>query len=1006
MKKLTKLLTLAIASGGLVLGLAGKQAKESKADDYESYIKVDAGLFTNWTDDAGSFGDQNSTFWGENYSFQAVDTFYRGESKESWTGTLTTRSWKQKEQYIYFQFGGARNFDVTGDPVHLNIHYGNYQYSFYNDTFRENRMLMRYFKIPDAAYNDLLSKGSDFDMYIEIVDYQVEGYGFANFGYLNVNQTEEQVSNALRWYVNHLNRDNRAEEVEMRKLIVDNYLLNDGLKALFLKPVDDISDSFDSNADFVNHWYFDYHYAREMNWDFHVDRAIGHDSYRPDAPTNMPFNNENGFFRGWFENDELGGFVGGDASFYRFVSRPFVLSGTGLVSIKMAGTASLHVIDAETRQDLVWANLLSYSSEGDQVNLATSGFNTVTMVRHIINLEAYLGRKIQLAIADVSSDGWSALYVDELVTNYETYPAFKVDTFTQVNESGIFNAYRTDKYINSSLFNDESNPTGLRMVLESSINQENDNAILNHEDNSPAKEAYEFLESYYSSLRAPGNKFDYFEASDEVRNDVVAAYTSLGEEAKAIVDKSTDIIYNGTFSNEWWNNKVDTSSTVGKEIAVLMAAEVYSISFVANGGSGEMASVSREDGSVYALPECGFTAPEGKQFAGWTVNDDVTLRAPGYEITINDDVTLTAQWEEVSSVYTYSVIFNGNGATSGTMDPDTFTSSEYSYDYVLPECRFEREGYEFKGWALTEQGLIKFQPGQTKNIQNGETTFFAIWAEQLTITFDANGGTGSMEALELEEGSKYTLPECGFTAPEGYEFAGWKVGNDVTLKQPGEEITINGDVTIVAQWSLIPIPTYTVTFNGNGGSGSMDPVTKEEGSVYVLPQCKFNAPKGYEFAGWTVGSDDTLRQPGEEITIVGDVEIRAEWKLLPIVYYTVSFDANGGTGSMASQSIESGKQFTLPACSFVAPEGYEFDYWIISSVKYQPGEKITVVGETVIKASWKKVEQEEPKEEEQPEEEEHEEESKSFLDKLVEFFQNFFKKIAEFFENLFKNSAK
>ena len=927
MKKLTKLLALAIASGDLVLGLAGKQAKESKADDYESYIKVDAGLFTNWTDDAGSFGDQNSTFWGENYSFQAVDTFYRGESKEGWTGTLTTRSWKQKEQYIYFQFGGARNYDVTGDPVHLNIHYGNYQYSFYNDTFRENRMLMRYFKIPDAAYNDLLSKGSDFDMFIEIVDYQVEGYGFANFGYLNVNQTEEQVSNALRWYVNHLNRDSRGEEVEMRKLIVDNYLLNDGLKALFLKPVDDISDSFDSNADFENHWYFDYHYAREMNWDFHVDRAIGHDSYRPEASTNMPFNNENGFFRGWFENDDLGGFVGGDASFYRFVSRPFVLSGTGLVSIKMAGTASLHVIDAETRQDLVWANLLSYSTEGDQVNLATSGFNTVTMVRHIINLEAYLGRTIQLAIADVSSGGWSALYVDELVTNYETYPAFKVDTFTQVNESGTFNAYRTDKYINSSLFNDESNPTGLRMVLESSINQENDNAILNHEDNSPAKETYEFLESYYSSLRAPSNKFDYFEASDEVRNNVVSAYISLSEEAKAIVDKSTDIIYNGTFSDEWWNNKVDTSSTVGKEIAVLMAAEVYSISFVANGGSGEMTSVSREDGSVYALPECGFTAPEGKQFAGWTVNDEVTLRAPGYEITIDGDVTLTAQWEDIPVVYH-------------------------------------------------------------------------------SVTFDCNGGTGSMKALELEEGSKYTLPECGFSAPDGYGFAGWKVGNDASLKQPGEEITINGDVTIVAQWSLIPIPTYTVTFNGNGGSGSMDPVTKEEGSAYVLPQCRFNALKGYEFAGWTVGSDDTLRQPGEEITIVEDVEIKAEWKLLPIVYYTVSFDANGGSGSMDSQTIESGKQFTLPACSFVAPEGYEFDYWVISSVKYQPGEKITVVGETLIKASWKKIKQEEPKEEEQPDEEEHEEESKSFLDKLVEFFQNFFKKIAEFFENLFKSSAK
>ena len=153
MKKIVSLLGLSLATGALVLGGVSKhQAEETKATDYESYIKVDSGFFTDWTDNAGSIGDQNSTFWDENYHFQAVDSFYRGESKEGWTGTLTSRKWKQHTQYIYFQFGGAQNTDITGDPVHLNIHYGSYQYPFYNDTFVENPMLMRYFKIPDAAF--------------------------------------------------------------------------------------------------------------------------------------------------------------------------------------------------------------------------------------------------------------------------------------------------------------------------------------------------------------------------------------------------------------------------------------------------------------------------------------------------------------------------------------------------------------------------------------------------------------------------------------------------------------------------------------------------------------------------------------------------------------------------------------------------------------------------------------------------------------------------------------
>ena len=122
MKKLLSLFGLVVAVGALSVSNAiNKKVEETKAIDYESYIRTDSSFFTNWTDAAGGFGDRNSTFWGENYHFQAVDTFYRGELAEGWTGTLTSRTWKQHTQYIYFQFGGARNFDVTGDPVHLNI---------------------------------------------------------------------------------------------------------------------------------------------------------------------------------------------------------------------------------------------------------------------------------------------------------------------------------------------------------------------------------------------------------------------------------------------------------------------------------------------------------------------------------------------------------------------------------------------------------------------------------------------------------------------------------------------------------------------------------------------------------------------------------------------------------------------------------------------------------------------------------------------------------------------
>ena len=980
MKLIKKILTLGLGLtlvGGALVGISTKKvAKEAKAD-YESYIPVNRELFEVWDDNAGDFGDENSTFWGENYSFQAMGPFFRGERNEGWTGTLKTRTWKQHTQYIYFQLGGANN-NVDYTPVHLKIYYGNEGWFqlFYNDTFVENEMLMRSFKIPDNAYNALKAKGDDFDMYIEIVDTQTSSFGFANFGYLNVNQTADSTGDALRWYINHLNRDDREYSVNKRKQILENYYLNGSLRELFLKPYNDISDSFDSNQDFVNHWYFDYHYAEYMNWDFHVDRAIGFDSYRPEESTNIPFNNENGFFRGWYENELLGGFVGGDASRYRFRSRAFTVSGTGLISIKMAGTASLHVIDVDTGADLVWADLLTYSKEGDTVNLATSSFNTVTMIRHFINLEAYIGRTVQLAIADVEGGnqaGWSALYVDELVTNYESYPGFGVDTFTQTNNSGTFNAYRTDKYINSSLYNAESNPTGLKYVLEAEINKADDNAILNTVDLTPAKKAYDFLQSYYLVLRSASNKFAYSEVAAETKQSLVNVYKELDFETRTLIKSSVDIEYNESFVDNWWINPVSTSHQIIDAFAPLVYSLVkYIVSFKGNGGVGVMDNVSNIEGT-YSLPHNEFSAPSEQQFAGWKVNGVGETLQEDAEITVTSDIYLAAQWEDIP-VTKYLVSFDANGGT-GSMSSVEIIEGE---TFVLPDNEFEApEGFRFAGWNVGDDTTLR-APGYEFVVES-ETVIHAVWEAipTYTVSFDANGGTGTMESITTKENTLVTLPENGFTAPQGKRFVCWKFGEE--NKQPGDEILVVSNVTIRAIWETIPVVYHTVRFKANGGSGSMSSVSVEEGKTYALPENGFLAPEGKKFSGWKVDNDATLRQPGYEITVNSDVVVSAMWEHNPAVKYTVSFDANGGTGSMDSIRINSGEQLILPACSFVAPEGKQFDYWLISSVKYQPGDKITVVGNTLIKASWKNAEQVQPKDNEQQSGDEQKEESNSKL---------------------------
>jgi len=83
--------------------------------------------------------------------------------------------------------------------------------------------------------------------------------------------------------------------------------------------------------------------------------------------------------------------------------------------------------------------------------------------------------------------------------------------------------------------------------------------------------------------------------------------------------------------------------------------------------------------------------------------------------------------------------------------------------------------------------------------------------EKVNITFDSNGGTGTMDSVELDKGSQYTLPVCGFTAPEGKEFDKWSIGE--TEYTVGTKITVDEDITVKALYREVhidPVPAYIV----------------------------------------------------------------------------------------------------------------------------------------------------------------------------------------------------
>ena len=123
-----------------------------------------------------------------------------------------------------------------------------------------------------------------------------------------------------------------------------------------------------------------------------------------------------------------------------------------------------------------------------------------------------------------------------------------------------------------------------------------------------------------------------------------------------------------------------------------------------------------------------------------------------------------------------------------------------------------------------------------------------------TISFDANGGTGTFSSEELEENKTYVIPSNVFIR-EGYKFIGWNTkshGTGISYTE-GQYIIINNDLTLYAQWEKI-IKYYTLSFNANGGNGSMNSIELEEGKNFTIPSNPFTRTD-YEFIGWNTEQD-------------------------------------------------------------------------------------------------------------------------------------------------------
>ena len=199
-----------------------------------------------------------------------------------------------------------------------------------------------------------------------------------------------------------------------------------------------------------------------------------------------------------------------------------------------------------------------------------------------------------------------------------------------------------------------------------------------------------------------------------------------------------------------------------------------------------------------------------------------------------------------------------------------------------------------------------------------------------TITFDGNGGSGSMGPVTVKAETNYILPACGFTAPADQEFKAWEIGG--TEYKVGDSYTVNGDIEIKALWknSVITPTTYTVTVSNDGnGTGTATPSTAAAGTTIILTA---TPNTGYHLKEWKVMSggvtikDDKFTMPNDNVEVKAIFEKDAP--PAPTEFTITVTSGGNGTASASPAKAAAGTEITLTA---TPNTGYHFKAWQVIS---------------------------------------------------------------------------
>ena len=424
-----------------------------------------------------------------------------------------------------------------------------------------------------------------------------------------------------------------------------------------------------------------------------------------------------------------------------------------------------------------------------------------------------------------------------------------------------------------------------------------------------------------------------------------------------VVAKDTDLMKNYNLINQ-------------RGCLTILQGDTYTVRFDSNGADeGVMDDQVIDCDALVSLNKNVFTR-EGYTFLGWSTDRKAKAPSISDEGTVKNltdragRITLYAVWRDNSEelpdeANCYTIKFDANGGDDGGMVSQLVEKDKRT---KLAKNIFTRKDYKFIGWSDNKEATSKSlnDEAYVYNIaEPGETiTLYAVWGETegevdpdegYTIHFDSNGGSGTMSDQVIELNQSTSLSKNLFKK-DGYRFLGWSTIKDATSAQLADQYIVtqfgkSGEIiTLYAVWqdeSETPIDPavdgYTVRYEANGGVGLMadqviavDKSTKLSKSIFKR--------SGYTFLGWSKNADSTAVSIADEQEVTnlakagGVITLYAVWwddsSEMPddSECYTIHYDANGGTGTMADQKVVADSTAKL-ATNMYTREGYTFLGW-------------------------------------------------------------------------------